>query len=60
MPIKGKEMALMENLNPKSDINQAVNVVPILAPIITPTDWVKEIRPALTKLTSITVVAELD
>jgi hypothetical protein len=50
----------MENLKPKSEIIHAVNVVPIFAPMITPTDWVKEIKPAFTKLTSITVVAELD
>ena len=37
-----------------------VTVVPILAPIITPTAWVKFISPALTNPTTITVVAELD
>jgi hypothetical protein len=31
--------------------------VPIFAPIITPTDCARESRPALTKLTTITVVA---
>ncbi len=56
----GRAMALMENLNPNRDIIQAVTVVPMLAPIITPMDCEREISPALTKLTSITVVAELD
>ncbi|MPM70408.1 hypothetical protein SDC9_117363 [bioreactor metagenome] len=34
-------------------------VVPMLAPIITPTDWLKFIMPALTRPTTITVVALL-
>ena len=39
--------------------NWAVIVVPILAPIITPTACAKFIRPAFTKPTTITVVALL-
>lgn len=35
-------------------------VVPIFAPIVTAIDWVKLTKPAFTKLTSITVVAEED
>ena len=35
-------------------------MVPIFAPIITPTDWVSDIKPAFTKLTIITVVADDD
>ena len=35
-----------------------VTVVPILAPMITPTAWAKFISPAFTKPTTITVVAE--
>ena len=38
----------------------AVTVEPMLAPMITPTDWVNVIRPALTKPTTITVVTEDD
>ena len=39
---------------------QAVMVVPILAPIIIPTDWLKFRIPAFTKPTTMTVVAEED
>ena len=39
---------------------QAVTVVPMLAPMITPIDWVNVNNPALTKLTTITVVADED
>ena len=56
-PIKGIDSAEMSNLNPKSDIIQAVTVVPMFAPIITPTDCTRDSSPALTKLTTITVVA---
>ena len=45
------------NWKPKIDIIQAVIVVPILAPMITEMACVKVRRPALTKLTVITVVA---
>jgi hypothetical protein len=50
----------MLNLNPKNEMIQAVIVVPILAPIITVTDCNKFNKPAFTKLTTITVVAEED
>ena len=43
--------------NPSRDISQAVTVVPILAPIITPIAFVSDRSPAFTKLTTITVVA---
>jgi len=59
-PIRGRLRALILILNPKIDIIQAVTVVPILAPIITPIDSNNESSPALTKLTTITVVAEED
>ena len=36
----------------------AVNVVPTFAPMITAIDWPSVIRPALTKLTTITVDAD--
>ena len=50
----------MSTLKPKAEIIQAVTVVPILAPIMTPMDWERVSRPALTKLTTMTVVAEED
>ena len=40
------------------DTIHAVMVVPIFAPIITPTAWVSSSIPALTKPTTMTVVAE--
>ena len=55
---KAKEEILI--LKPKKAINQAVTVVPILAPIITPIDSTRLSNPALAKLTTITVVAEDD
>lgn len=39
---------------------QPVMVVPMLAPIMTPTAWDSSITPLLTKPTTITVVTELD
>lgn len=50
----------MSTLNPRAEINHAVTVVPILAPIMTPMDWVRVSRPAFTKLTTMTVVADDD
>lgn len=66
--IKGKAKANIGRLNseienlpiPNTATIHAVTVVPRFAPIITPTDCSKVIRPALTKLTIITVVAEED
>ena len=43
-----------------TDTIHPVMVVPIFAPIITPADSTSERRPAFTKLTVITVVAEDD
>lgn len=61
IPSSGMESMLMENFpNPKSEIIHAVTVVPMLAPIITPMDCAKESKPAFTKLTTITVVADED
>jgi hypothetical protein len=51
-PIAGR--AKSDNLKA---ISWAVMVVPIFAPIITPTACVRVIRPAFTKLTNMTVVA---
>ena len=59
-PINGIANKLMFTLKPKIEIIHAVTVVPTLAPIITDTDCVKESKPAFTKLTTITVVAEED
>ena len=50
----------MSALNPNHDTIQAVTVVPMLAPIMTPIACVRVRSPALTKLTTITVVAEDD
>ena len=58
--IRGMENAAILTLNPKSEMIQAVTVVPILAPIITVMDCSKVSNPAFTKLTTITVVADED
>ena len=65
--ISGKPMAIIGKanveiliLNPKNAISQAVMVVPMLAPIITPMDSTRLSKPAFAKLTTITVVAEDD
>ena len=50
----------MSTLKPNAEIIQAVTVVPMLAPIITPMDCERVSSPAFTKLTTITVVAEDD
>mgnify|MGYP007028160160 CR=1 FL=1 len=60
MARSGRANAAMSTLNPKIEIIQAVTVVPILAPIITLMDSARVSSPALTKLTTITVVAEED
>ena len=59
-PTSGSAMALMLTLKPKMEINQAVTVVPILAPMMTPMDSVRVNNPALAKLTTIRVVADDD
>ena len=46
----------ISTLKPKTAMSQAVIVVPILAPIITPIAFPRERRPALTILTTMTVV----
>ena len=56
-PMSGREKALMSTLNPKREMIHAVTVVPTLAPMMTLIDWVSVRSPALTKLTTITVVA---
>ena len=53
-------MAEISTLNPRAEMIQAVTVVPMFAPIMTPMDWDSVRRPALTKLTTMTVVAEED
>ena len=57
IPNIGIAKAEMSNLNPKRETIQAVMVVPIFAPKITPTDCFKVKSPAFTKDTTITVVA---
>ena len=60
IPTAGRAILLILNLNPKTAINHPVKVVPIFAPIMTPIDSVKVSKPAFTKLTTITVVADED
>ena len=55
--ISGTARAETSALNPKMEMIQAVIVVPIFAPIITPIAWARVSRPALTNPTTITVVA---
>ena len=50
----------MSALKPNHATIHAVTVVPMLAPIITPIACAKVRRPAFTKLTTITVVADED
>ena len=57
-PISGRTNIDMLTLKPKSAIIHAVNVVPTLAPMITAIDCARVIRPAFTKLTTITVDAD--
>ena len=57
---KGNAKADISTLKPNAEIIQAVTVVPILAPIMTPIACVKLKRPAFTKLTTMTVVADED
>ena len=59
-PTTGTANAEILKLNPKIETIQAVIVVPILAPKITPADWAKEMSPAFTNVTTITVVAPED
>ena len=59
-PTNGNAIALILTLNPNIVINQAVIVVPILAPIITLIDSVSVSKEALEKLTTMSVVAEDD
>ena len=57
--IQPAEAAILK-LNPKIETIQAVIVVPMLAPKTTPADCCKVKRPALTNVTTITVVAPDD
>ena len=59
-PINGIAKALISTAKPKNEITHAVRVVPMLAPIITEIDCANDSRPAFTKLTTITVVADED
>jgi hypothetical protein len=59
-PTKGRAIALMLTLKPRSVINHAVMVVPILAPIITLMASGRVSKEAFEKLTTISVVAEED
>ena len=57
MATKGIAKSAIENFNPSNDITQAVAVVPMLAPIMMATAPANDSKPALTKLTTITIVA---
>ena len=57
MATNGIAKSAIENLSPNNEITHAVIVVPILAPIITATAPANDSKPALTKLTTITIVA---
>ena len=59
-PIKGTASTLMSTLKPSNEMIHAVTVVPMLAPIITPAACSNVRRPAFTKLTTMTLVAEED
>ena len=54
----GRMKADVSTLNPKRAMTHAVKVVPTFAPKITAIDWARVMRPALTKLTTITVEAD--
>ena len=56
----GRLNALVDSPSPKSVIIHAVTVVPILAPMITATAPASDSKPAFTKLTTMTVVADDD
>ena len=51
-PIKGRERLTMLILNPRMEMSHAVNVVPTLAPMMTPIEPIRSSKPALTKLKS--------
>ena len=59
-PASGSAKSLSENPPKDNTINQAVIVVPTLVPSSTPTDSRMVSNPAFTKLTNVTVTAELD
>ena len=58
--INGTASIEISALKPNQETIHAVTVVPILAPMITPIACTKVSKPALTKLTTITVVADED
>ena len=59
IPITGRATFERENFPTRAMIH-AVRVVPRFAPMITPMDSTRVSRPALTKLTTMTVVADED
>ena len=59
MSTGAKNSGFMTSPHSLMETIQAVMVVPILAPMITPTAWDKVRMPAFTKPTTMTVVAEL-
>ena len=55
--ISGTDNMDISALKPRREMSHAVTVVPMLAPIMTPTACERDRRLAFTKLTTITVVA---
>ena len=55
--MRGTEKSTMLTEKPSSEMSHAVTVVPMLAPMMTVMDCTSVSSPALTKLTTITVVA---
>ena len=54
----GRKNTCKSRLMPRTETSHVVNVVPTFAPMMTAMAWASEIRPALTELTAITVVAD--
>jgi hypothetical protein len=60
MPTMGKANAEIRKRKPNIATSQSVEVVPKVAPMITPTDYAKVTNPALTKPMTVSVVAVED
>ena len=58
MAMEVRARMVMSIEKPRRATSQPVKVVPMLAPRMTPMAWTSSIKPALTKLTTMTVVAD--
>ena len=56
--MSGRMKSDVSTLNPNKAMIHAVKVVPTFAPKMTAIDWASVIKPAFTKLTTITVEAD--